>query len=42
MVLGFSLTGSIEWLRIWRLPTLLAGRLNAAYEVPPRATKRAM
>src|SRR5690242_14629322 len=41
MYFGLSFTGSMTWLRIWRPPTLFAGRFSAAYEVPPRATKRA-
>ena len=42
MLPGLSLTASIAWFWICRSPTLPAGRLNAAYDVPPSAMNKAM
>ena len=42
MLPGLSLTAPIAWFWICRSPTLPAGRLNAAYDVPPNAMNKAI
>ena len=41
IVFGSSLIGVIAWFLICLVPTLLAGRTKAAYELPPSATNSA-